>query len=552
MIRIRAGKILIPGPMIATRELKDKLGAHWFRQQRCWALYATQRTVNMVNDTFPGTGLEWVQQYPAQAIHFPFKTEPKSYQLEALSAGLGRAEFAYLMDPGLGKTKVVVDEAQILARDRRLNSVMVVCPKNAMGVWTDQIHKHGWSDDWSIEVWNRPDLRQDGPGLKWSVINKDALVAARRDPKDPRVMSEGLRWADERMTAGGATMLVIDESTDIAGPESLRTEAVLWLRRLSNYRRALNGTFIADKPLDAYSQLYFLDPQIVYGWSFQAYKSHFCHMGGFEVRGRPVQILGYRNLDELAAMIDSVAYKKTKDDVIGLPDKTYEKWPVVLKDRAKKAYNDIISNLTTELDNNLITADMVITKAIKLRQITGGSVIDDTGSVLSVGTEKLDALLAAARQAGSAQFLVWCAFRHEVTAVYNALGEAGFSVEQYHGDISGAGRDAIIRIFESGMAQALILQNDAGFRAITLNAASYAFIFSNPNKLDVRIQLEDRCHRQGQSKNVTYIDFIVEGSFDEVLLDSLKAKKDVADYIMAAPGEGKTFNVRTQVLRRLK
>jgi SNF2 family DNA or RNA helicase len=288
-------------------------------------------------------------------------------------------------------------------------------------------------------------------------------------------------------------------------------------------------------------------------------------MGGYEVGGRtifvdgryetiggrPQQILGYKNLDELTAMIDTVTYKKRKSEVASLPPKTYEIRFVTLTARSKKAYNDAVRDIKVQIGDHNITLEMAITKAVKLRQITGGAVKDDEGNVVHVGTEKLDEVMAAMEQVGRAQVLVWCQFRHEAAMLHEAMLAKGIKAEIYQGGVKSAVRDVMVQNFESGHLQVLIMQNDAGYRAVTLNATEYAFIYSNPEKLDIRTQLEDRSNRIG-GKNVTYIDFVVPGSIDEVLIDSNKFKGTVANYVMWGEGENKTYNVRSRVLRVLK
>ena len=550
MIFIKNGRIFVPANMIKDRYTKQRLGMHWHKQQRCWTTYAGKPVVERINTEF-GTSLVVPIERPEQ-VNFPFKTKPRDYQLEALGRGLGKPAFAYLLDPGLGKTKVLIDEVQILASQGRLDSVIVTCPLNAMGVWAEEIQKHGYADRWSISVWQRPDISvNNGSALRWAIINKDALVSPTKRG-EMRKLSEGYKWAERFMQTSGILMSAIDESTDIAGHDSNRTDAVFHLRKYTNYRRELNGTFIADKPLDCYSQLLYLDPDIVFDWSFYAYRSHFCHMGGYEVRGRPVQVLGYRNLDELSAMINSVSYKARQEDVEDLPDRVYLTKEVTLNPKTKKAYNAAIKEVYVALDESGITTEQAMTKCVKLRQITGGSVINDDGSVTVVGREKIDEVMESVKQIGDHKFLVWCQFTHEINAVSLALEKVRVSHGVYDGRANGRDRDEMVKSFEHENLQALIIQNDAGYRALTLNAASYVLIYSNPEKLDIRVQLEKRSHRIGQKKNVIYIDFIVPGSIDTAIRKSHEFKKDVADYVMGYGEESKALkSVVRRVLRPL-
>ncbi|RJQ44800.1 MAG: DEAD/DEAH box helicase [Gaiellales bacterium] len=545
-ICIKDGKILIPAEFVRDKPTKDELGVHWFRQYKCWALYANELTVRKINKKF-GSRLVAPAPPARPTITFDYKTEPKEWQLEALTAGLGLPAFAYLLDPGLGKSWIAITEAQILWSRGMLHQVLVVCPLNAVGTWAEQIMEHGYGE---ITAWKRPDLMKsaDDRGPRWAIIHKDALVSPTK--KDEiRKTTEGFKWAQNFLN-GGYTMMVIDESTDIAGHDSWRTAAAMALRNAANYRRILNGTFIGDKPLEAYSQLYYLDPQIVYEWSYYAFQSHFAIMGGYEVRGHGTQVLGYRNLDELSAMIDSVSYKKRKSEV-DLPPKTYLVKDVVLSEKTKKVYNNIVLDIRTELDNGVITADQAMTKAVKLRQVTGGSVFDDEHNAVKVGSEKINECMHMLRQIGNASVLIWCQFRPDIARLGEAIQAAGYTVAEYHGDVKPSDRDMMKDQFNNKEIQVLIIQNDSGYRAITLNAAEWVFIFSNPERLLVRTQLEDRPHRIGQSKNVTYVDFIVRGSYDEVIKESHAFKKDVADYVMWKEGETKNQYVKRRVLRLL-
>jgi len=56
--------------------------------------------------------------------------------------------------------------------------------------------------------------------------------------------------------------------------------------------------------------------------------------------------------------------------------------------------------------------------------------------------------------------------------------------------------------------------------------------YANDFNLDTRIQSEDRCHRIGQNKSVTYIDLISEGTIDEKIVHSLVNKIDLSAKVL--------------------
>ena len=78
-------------------------------------------------------------------------------------------------------------------------------------------------------------------------------------------------------------------------------------------------------------------------------------------------------------------------------------------------------------------------------------------------------------------------------------------------------------------------QPQSGGIGLTLTAASYAIYYSNDFNLETRLQSEDRCHRIGTKKSVTYIDFETPKTIDTKIIKALRSKKNLADYINKDP-----------------
>jgi SNF2 family DNA or RNA helicase len=71
-----------------------------------------------------------------------------------------------------------------------------------------------------------------------------------------------------------------------------------------------------------------------------------------------------------------------------------------------------------------------------------------------------------------------------------------------------------------------------GGYGLTLTAANLVVYYSNSFDLEKRLQSEDRAHRIGQTKNVTYIDLICPGTVDEKIVKSLRDKINIATQVM--------------------
>ena len=157
---------------------------------------------------------------------FPFKTKPYKHQHQALFTADGQKAFAYFMDPGTGKTKIVVDEAQVLTARGLLHSVLVICPKSVMGPWIREIMKHGHYRTWEIYRWKEGIINEiKAPDMRWFVMNVDALIQP-KTTNTPNGYASALNFL-----LGGASMVAVDESTSIKNPDAQRTLATWTLAR---------------------------------------------------------------------------------------------------------------------------------------------------------------------------------------------------------------------------------------------------------------------------------------------------------------------------------
>ena len=71
-----------------------------------------------------------------------------------------------------------------------------------------------------------------------------------------------------------------------------------------------------------------------------------------------------------------------------------------------------------------------------------------------------------------------------------------------------------------------------GGYGITLTAASTVIYYSNGYDLEKRLQSEDRAHRIGQKKTVTYVDLIAEDTVDNKIVKALRKKVNIASEVM--------------------
>lgn len=248
--------------------------------------------------------------------------------------------------------------------------------------------------------------------------------------------------------------------------------------------------------------------------------------------GRPK----YRNLDKLSALIAPHSFRVLKKDCLDLPDKIYKtlffsmtKEQIEIYKKAEDECRLVFQGQETPF-NKLVAVT-------KLAQITSGYYIhplSDEPVRIPGENPKLDLLVERVQaiiEQGE-KVIVWARYRAEIEDIARRMAEAGIKSVEYHGGVKKGDRVDAIEAFQNGDADVFIGNQQAGGTGITLVAASYVIYFSNNFSLRDRLQSEDRAHRIGQTKNVTYINIAAKGTIDEAVIGALLNKKDVADTII--------------------
>lgn len=554
MIELNNGKIVIDHSDVLNFGVTKFRGLFRFCRMKGmkWEMTATYPNIDAVN-RFLNAELKMdelktevdVTKFLIEA-DYKFKREPLRHQVNALAKCGMREFYAYFLEPGLGKTKVTIDDAIILHNKDKVDTVLIICPISAMSVWKSEICKD--SDIESVSMW--PDSPVEGK-LRFYIINHDALVSnivndikvrkkldSENDPAEIKRLTGKLEKLRNSESSGFAVakgflmsslkcMVVIDESTCIANWKSLRTQVCTELGKMANYRRMLTGDPIPNNPIDLYSQLYWLDPTSVRNMSYYAFRGHFCDMGGFKNK----QIVAYKNMLELTAICERHGCRTRTEDVLDMPAQNWRIRRITPSKGTIDLYEkvieeDIVSLFDKYGDEATIDVSMMLTQFIKLQQICGGTLIDGDGNAHIVGNEKLNELMAMLEEWGNRKVLIWHQFREEGNLITDALRGRKKDVLSFNGDLSAVERGEMVREFEKGNANYLVIQNDAGHLSITLNKAAYAVWYSNHLRPVVRNQSERRNWRIGQKKVVMYYDLLMEGMIDSWIYDRLKRKRN--------------------------
>ena len=193
-------------------------------------------------------------------MKYKFKTKPYAHQMTALEKSWNRETFAYFMEMGTGKTKVLIDNAAMLYDNGKIDGVLIVAPKGVVKTWYEQELPDRHADHIeNVSVLWQPNITKgqskklgtlfkSGEELHILVMNVEAFST-----------QKGVDFAS-KFIASHNTLMAIDEATTIKNPKAQRTKNILRLAPKTKYRRIMTGSPVTKNPLDLYSQCYFLDP----------------------------------------------------------------------------------------------------------------------------------------------------------------------------------------------------------------------------------------------------------------------------------------------------
>ena len=468
--------------------------------------------------------------------NYKFKTKPFAHQIKALEMSWDKKVFAYFMEMGTGKSKVLIDNIAMLYDKGNINGVLIVAPKGVYKNWFDsEIPTHIpdhvekkmvlWQSNITASKQKELDvLFKTDEDLHVLIMNVEAFST-----------KKGTQFAKKFLSCH-TTLMAIDESTTIKSPTANRTKSIIDLGRDVKYKRILTGSPVTKSPLDLFTQCYFLDPWLLEQQSYYAFKTKYAITKRIHVGARSVEIVvGYRNLGELSDKLKPFSYRILKDDCLDLPEKTFMKRIVRLTDEQEKVYKQMKQLALAELNGKLVTTASVLTQLMRLHQITSGHFVANDGTTQILKNERLDELINVLNEI-EGKAIIWAHYRYDIQIIVEALkkefGEK--SVVTYYGDTSQDDRQKAIRDIQDkdSPVRFLVGTPQTGGYGITLTGANTMIYYSNGYDLEKRQQSEARIDRIGQTRHMTYIDIICENTVDEKIVEALRKKVNIASKVM--------------------
>ena len=399
----------------------------------------------------------------------------------------------------------------------KIKRLLILAPKSIVTVWEDEFSKFA-DFPYSLSVLKGSSVKKiqtlnsiPNKGLEVAVVNYDSIAL---------IEKELLSW--------NPGMIICDESSKIKNPTAKMSKATHKIAKLCSYRLILTGTPIQNNPLDFFSQYKALDENI-FGKSFYAFKNEYAILGNFN------QPIGWRNLAELVRKAHSIAFRVTKEDALDLPETTDIIRSIELEDKAMKLYKQFVKDSFMELSKGEVTATNILTRLLRLQQITGGFLRPDEDSdrYEQVSSAKLDALediIDTAVSEGK-KIVVIARFIPEITEICKMLEKKNIKYAKVCGEV----KDRAYEVDEfqnNPECMVFVGQLQTVSMGLTLTAASTLVFYSLSYNYADYSQARARIHRIGQRNTCQYIHLVAKGTIDETVLTALEQKENIATKIV--------------------
>lgn len=470
--------------------------------------------------------------------------KPWQHQLDAIEKATKGNHFAFFAEMGCGKTVMAINTLRyICASNKRLLRTLILCPIVVVEQWKREFHKHSKIGDSVICLKGDGKKRTalfketawdcDNPRAKVFVTNYEALNI-------DDLFKLILFWKPE--------VVICDESQRIKNHKALRTKKVTWLSDIANYRYILSGSPILNTPMDIFSQFRVLDQGQSFGKNFFGFRAKYFYdknAGMPKMKYFP----NWQPLPSTLSDFNKIIYTKSirvlKKDCLDLPPLVRKQVFADMSPKQASMYESMRKAFVAYLEGKTCVASMALVKGLRLQQITSGFFkTDEDEEIVYDDVPRLDALGELLEEITEhSKVIVWACFQKNYEMILDMIAKSkeikGHTCT-LTGGMSDKKRQESIDLFQENPDYKIMVANQgAGGIGVNLTAASYAIYYSRNFSLEQDIQSESRCHRGGSEihEKITRIDIVTPNTIDEVILEALYRKENLANNILSLKGK---------------
>ena len=445
------------------------------------------------------------------------KFEAMDYQCDAVRA-LEELEYgAVFHEQGLGKTKIALDLALRWLATNVADSVFIVTKRSLVPNWTREIARH-------TNLVPRV-LSQNRKQNYFSFNSRARLYL---------MHYEVVTYEFERIELLQQTRkiaIILDESQKIKNPQTSISSAFHKLRYGFVRRIIMTGTPIANRPYDAWSQVFFLDGGKALGNDFNAFKSDF-DLNNTLAFDHDARADFAKRLEWLNLQLKPFSVRETKSTAgIDLPEKHIERIRCDMAPLQTEMYRSVREDLSVQIERDGKRVDDstedILKRLLRLVQVASNPRLLDEQYNEEPGKLFILKALLNSILTGTEKAIVWTTFVENAKWLKCELAEYGSCC--VHGNMAIDERERNLASFlDDESVQVLVATTGAAKEGLTLTVANHAVFFDRSFSLDDFLQAQDRIHRITQLRDCFIYVLIARDTIDEWVDLLIDAKRFAA------------------------
>ncbi len=469
-----------------------------------------------------------------------YKLQPWQHQLDAIERAKDMDHYGLFFEVGCGKSCAAANLLRYKCYlNKRLLRTLILCPPVVVENWRREMQMHTniskvtplvGAGKKRLETFKN--IAFDDDGMREGhvfITNYEALSM-----KDLYWYLNN--WLPE--------VLIVDESHRLKSIKAKRTKLAIQLADKVKYKYLLTGTPILNTPMDLFSQFRVLDGGQTFGKNFFAFRAKYFWDKNANMPAQKY-FPDWRPKPNIEAEFNERIYKKAtrvlKKDCLDLPPLVKKQVFAEMSSEQARLYKGMKKDFLTFINDKACTASLALTKALRLQQIVSGFIKtaeEEGGEEISFDKcPRLDALWDTLEPILGKKVIIWAVFRknyEQILALLDKKKVTGTCL--LYGGMTAKKRQESIDLFQEDPEHNIMIAHPgAGGIGINLTAASYSVYYSRNFSLEQDIQSEARNYRGGSQihDKITRIDLVTPGTIDEIILDALKKKVNLAEDILA-------------------
>ena len=435
------------------------------------------------------------------------------YQKEGIRFAFAKGKSIIADEMGLGKTIQAIGTAELMRREKLIQSVLIVCPTSLKYQWKREIERFTGQQAHVIEGLHQKRISQYQLDVPYKIISYNSAC------NDIKILGKL-----------DTDLLIMDEVQRL---KNWNTQISMAMRRVeSQYAVILSGTPLENKLEELYSVMEFAD-NFCLGpfWKFKAESI---------VSDDTGKVIGYKNLNKVGDVARQRLIRRTKKQVALQMPERQDKILFVPMTKEQRGEHDELKFIVVQIVNKWKRLHFLSEKdrnrlmlcLSQMRMLCDSTYILDQRTRYDTKVDEAMNIITNLLETEGEKVVVFSQWERMTRLIAQELEKRDIGFEYLHGGVPSEQRGKLITNFADNPDSRVFLSTDAGSTGLNLQAASTIINLDlpwNPAVLEQRIA---RIYRLGQQRNVQVINLVAAGTIEEQMLDKLRFKSAMFEGVL--------------------